>query len=331
MRAVVQRCRRSAVTVDGAVVGAIDHGLVVLLGAGKGDGDDDLGYVVDKLVNLRIFADDDGKMNRSVLDVGGGVLLISQFTLYADVRKGRRPAFLDALEEAAGSPLQTPYFTVVRKRDESKKLNDQPGPGIIISASGMATGGRVLHHLERLLPDPRNAVVLTGYQGVGTRGRQLLDGATQVKMRGRYVPVKADAAASRSTSSPGPSRSTCPRSPPGATPRATPVATPGAPPGATLGAPPGATLNDLRRTTQMKWSPTKLPASELSRAAPDARRPDAAPRPFLAPRTPPRPALAPRTPPRPALSRGNPARHSTPFVERPKECVVSRNFRGLSP
>ena len=105
MRAVIQRCRRGSVTVAGEVVGAIDHGLVVLLGAGRGDGEADVAYVVDKLVNLRIFADDEGKMNRSVLDVAGGVLLISQFTLYGDTRKGRRPAFVDALEPGPAEAL----------------------------------------------------------------------------------------------------------------------------------------------------------------------------------------------------------------------------------
>ena len=105
MRAVVQRCRRGSVTVAGEVVSAIDHGLVVLLGAGRGDAEADVAYVVDKLVNLRIFADDDGKMNRSVLDVAGGVLLISQFTLYGDTRKGRRPAFVDALEPGPAEAL----------------------------------------------------------------------------------------------------------------------------------------------------------------------------------------------------------------------------------
>ena len=114
MRAVVQRCRRAAVTVDGAVVGAIDQGLVVLLGAGKGDGADDLAYIVDKVVNLRIFADDAGKMNRSVLDLGGGVLLISQFTLFGDVRKGRRPAFLDALEPGPAEALYDQAVAAVR-------------------------------------------------------------------------------------------------------------------------------------------------------------------------------------------------------------------------
>ena len=105
MRAVIQRVTRGQVTVGGAVVGAIGPGLVVLLGAGQGDTDADLTYVIDKLVNLRIFADADGKMNRSVLDVAGGVLVVSQFTLYGDVRKGRRPAFTDALEPVAAKAL----------------------------------------------------------------------------------------------------------------------------------------------------------------------------------------------------------------------------------
>lgn len=105
MRAVLQRVSRAQVAVDGAVVGAIERGLLILLAAGHGDTDADLAYIVDKTVNLRIFPDDDGKMNRSVLDVGGGVLCVSQFTLYGDVRKGRRPAFTDALEPVAAKAL----------------------------------------------------------------------------------------------------------------------------------------------------------------------------------------------------------------------------------
>jgi D-tyrosyl-tRNA(Tyr) deacylase len=105
VRAVIQRVSEAKVTVGGQVVGAIDQGLVVLLGAGQGDGEADLAYVVDKTVNLRIFADDAGKMNRSVLEVGGGVLCVSQFTLYGDIRKGRRPAFTDALEPVAARVL----------------------------------------------------------------------------------------------------------------------------------------------------------------------------------------------------------------------------------
>lgn len=105
MRSVVQRVLRAQVTVAGEVVGAIDHGLCVLVGAGEGDVSADVTYTVDKLVNLRIFADDDGKMNRSVLDVAGGVLVISQFTLFGDARKGRRPAFTGALEPVAAERL----------------------------------------------------------------------------------------------------------------------------------------------------------------------------------------------------------------------------------
>ncbi|MCA9673694.1 MAG: D-tyrosyl-tRNA(Tyr) deacylase [Kofleriaceae bacterium] len=109
MRAVVQRVLSASVTVEGEVVGEIGEGLCVLVGAGQDDGraDDqgDVAYVADKLVNLRIFADDDGKMNRSVLDVGGGVLLVSQFTLYGDARKGRRPAFVGALEPVEAERL----------------------------------------------------------------------------------------------------------------------------------------------------------------------------------------------------------------------------------
>lgn len=96
------------------MVGAIERGLVVLLGAGKGDGDGDLAYVVDKVVNLRIFPDDEGKMNRSVLELGGGVLLVSQFTLYGDTRKGRRPAFVDALEPGPAEALYERAVAAVR-------------------------------------------------------------------------------------------------------------------------------------------------------------------------------------------------------------------------
>ena len=105
MRAVVQRVTRARVTVGDRTTGAIDRGLLVLLGAAAGDGAADLAYIVDKIVNLRIFADDAGKMNRSVLDVGGGVLVVSQFTLLGDARQGRRPAFTGALEPAAARAL----------------------------------------------------------------------------------------------------------------------------------------------------------------------------------------------------------------------------------
>jgi D-tyrosyl-tRNA(Tyr) deacylase len=114
MRAVVQRVLRAKVTVDDRVTGSIDQGLLVLLGAGAGDGPTDLAYTVDKIVNLRIFADDAGKMNRSVLDIAGGVLVVSQFTLYGDARQGRRPAFTGALEPVAARDLYEQSLTAIR-------------------------------------------------------------------------------------------------------------------------------------------------------------------------------------------------------------------------
>src|ERR1700691_1793536 len=105
MRAVVQRVTRASVTVDTRVIGAIDRGLLVLLGCGTGDTADDLGYIVDKVASRRIFPDDRGKMNRSVLDIGGGVLVVSQFTLYGDARQGGRPAFTGPLEPVADRAL----------------------------------------------------------------------------------------------------------------------------------------------------------------------------------------------------------------------------------
>ena len=105
MRAVVQRVSRAKVTVGERTTGAIERGLLVLLGAGAGDTAADLAYIVEKTANLRIFPDDAGKMNRSVLDVGGGVLVVSQFTLYGDARQGRRPAFTGALEPVAARAL----------------------------------------------------------------------------------------------------------------------------------------------------------------------------------------------------------------------------------
>jgi D-aminoacyl-tRNA deacylase len=98
MRAVLQRVSRASVEVDGSSVGRIDRGWLVLLGVAQGDTDEDVAWMADKVLNLRGFEDDAGKMNRSVLDIQGGVLVVSQFTLLADCRSGRRPSFTAAAE-----------------------------------------------------------------------------------------------------------------------------------------------------------------------------------------------------------------------------------------
>jgi D-aminoacyl-tRNA deacylase len=105
MRALLQRVSRASVTVDNHIAGQIGQGLLVLLGVGQDDSEAHVKTLVEKIVHLRIFADDEGKMNRSLLDIGGEVLLVSQFTLYADVHKGRRPSFTDAAPPALAEPL----------------------------------------------------------------------------------------------------------------------------------------------------------------------------------------------------------------------------------
>src|SRR5438067_6176199 len=105
MRALIQRVSHASVMVDEQAVGQISRGLLVLLGIGQDDSEIQVKILTDKIVHLRIFGDDEGKMNRSLLDIGGEVLVVSQFTLYADVRKGRRPSFTDAAPPAVAEPL----------------------------------------------------------------------------------------------------------------------------------------------------------------------------------------------------------------------------------
>src|SRR5437762_8990859 len=105
MRSLLQRVSRASVTVDEQVVGQIGQGLLVFLGVGQDDSEVQVKILADKIVHLRIFEDDEGKMNRSLLDIGGEVLVVSQFTLYADIRKGRRPSFTDAGPPAIAEPL----------------------------------------------------------------------------------------------------------------------------------------------------------------------------------------------------------------------------------
>jgi D-tyrosyl-tRNA(Tyr) deacylase len=114
MRAVVQRVTRARVTVDGAVVGEIGAGLLVLLGVAPSDTAKDAHWLADKIVGLRIFRDDDDKMNRSVAAVKGGVLVVSQFTLYGDCRKGRRPSFIGAAPPELAEQLYETFVEEIK-------------------------------------------------------------------------------------------------------------------------------------------------------------------------------------------------------------------------
>jgi len=114
MKALIQRVQRGSVTVTGDVIGDIGRGYVVLLGVRHGDTEDDARQLAMKTVNLRIFADDEGKMNRSVADVDGAILVISQFTLYADTRKGNRPSFVRAAPAELAETLYETYVAAVR-------------------------------------------------------------------------------------------------------------------------------------------------------------------------------------------------------------------------
>ncbi len=105
MRVVLQRSRKASVTVDGKVTGAIDKGYVLLVGITHADTEVDIAYVAKKIADLRIWEDEDGKMNRSILEVGGAILSVSQFTLYAETRKGKRPSFIEAARPEQAEPL----------------------------------------------------------------------------------------------------------------------------------------------------------------------------------------------------------------------------------
>lgn len=116
MRAVLQRVSEARVRVDGATVGEVGHGLLVLLGVGQGDGAADARYLADKIAGLRIFEDSQGKMNLSVADVGGSLLVVSQFTLYGDCRQGRRPGFSAAAPPELANTLYKQFTGMLRER-----------------------------------------------------------------------------------------------------------------------------------------------------------------------------------------------------------------------
>lgn len=117
MRAVIQRVKSASVTVENEMVGKISKGLLVFLGIAKADKTDDAEYLADKIVNLRIFEDDNRKMNRSLLDIGGEMLVVSQFTLLGDCKKGRRPSFVQAASPDHATGLYQIFLEQVRRKD----------------------------------------------------------------------------------------------------------------------------------------------------------------------------------------------------------------------
>lgn len=148
MRAVCQRVSRASVTVDGEVVGEIGRGWLVLLGVGPTDDEAVAARMADKIVGLRVFEDEAGKMNRSVVDVGGALLVVSQFTLYADTSRGRRPGFTGAAPPAMAEPLVERFAEIVRER------------GLPV-----ATGRFGAHMAVELLNDGPVTIVLTDEPG----------------------------------------------------------------------------------------------------------------------------------------------------------------------
>jgi D-tyrosyl-tRNA(Tyr) deacylase len=114
MRALLQRVSRASVTVEDKVISRIRKGLVILLGIGHGDGEEQASFLAEKIANLRVFEDEQGKTNLSILDVSGEAIVVSQFTLYADTRKGRRPSFIDAALPGAAAPLVDRFVELLR-------------------------------------------------------------------------------------------------------------------------------------------------------------------------------------------------------------------------
>lgn len=116
MKAVIQRVTGADVKIDGKINGEISNGLMVLLGVGNGDTDEDMKYIADKIINLRIFSDENDKMNLSLKDVGGSMLVISQFTLYGDCSHGRRPYFGDAMEPVGANEMYKSFVRYVKEQ-----------------------------------------------------------------------------------------------------------------------------------------------------------------------------------------------------------------------
>lgn len=154
MKAVLQRVTSASVEVDGQIVGQIQHGLMVLLGIAKGDDESDIRYLIDKIRGLRIFSDEQGKMNRSLSDVGGAVLLVSQFTLVGRTNNGRRPSF-----DEAGFP------------DDAKRLYEQLAGDLSAAGTQVETGVFGAPMRVALVNDGPVTFVLDSREGVGQGSR----------------------------------------------------------------------------------------------------------------------------------------------------------------
>lgn len=151
MRVVLQRVSEASVVVDGETVGKIGAGLLLLVGFTHSDTEAELKWMADKVVGLRVFPDDDGKMNRALSDTGGGVLVVSQFTVYGDTRKGRRPSFISAAPPDISVPLYEQFVTMMRDRVGGPVETGRFGAMMDVA---LVNDGPVTLVLERSAPDP---------------------------------------------------------------------------------------------------------------------------------------------------------------------------------
>lgn len=146
MKAVIQRVKSSSVMVDNEITGAIDHGLLVLIGIHQDDTKEQMEWVCNKITKIRIFEDEDGKMNRSVQDVGGGILLVSQFTLCANSDKGTRPSFIEAAKPDKAEPM---YEDMIEWFNTNTDLNIQTGEFGAMMSVKLENDGPVTIILEK--------------------------------------------------------------------------------------------------------------------------------------------------------------------------------------
>ncbi|HVH10737.1 MAG TPA: D-aminoacyl-tRNA deacylase [Gemmatimonadales bacterium] len=149
MRIVLQRVSRAAVRVGDRVTGTIGRGLLVLAGFAPSDGDETLAWMAEKLLGLRVFGDADGKMNLALADVGGAVLVVSQFTLYGDASKGRRPSFIGAAEPAVAIPLYERFVTMLRQHATGSGIRVETGEFGAMMDVELVNDGPVTLILER--------------------------------------------------------------------------------------------------------------------------------------------------------------------------------------